>query len=69
MNCTKSEKDMILEDEPPRLQSQKATGEEWRTIINCSRKNEVAGSKWKQCSVVDVSGGESKAQCSNNNFS
>ena len=26
-------------------------------------KNEAAGPKWKWCSVVDVSGGESKAQC------
>ena len=30
---------------------------------NNSRKNEVAGSKWKWCSVVDVSGDESKIRC------
>ena len=42
---------------------QHATGEERRAIINKSRKNEVAGAKWKHCSVVDVSGGESKLQC------
>ena len=30
---------------------------------NSSRKNEVAGPKWKQCSVVDMSDGESKVQC------
>ena len=49
---------MTLEDESPRLVGvQYATGEEWR---NSSRKNEVAGPKWKQRSVVDVSGGESK---------
>ena len=52
---------MTLEDESPRLVGvQCATGEEWR---NSSRKNEVAGPKWKQRSVVDVSGGESKVQC------
>ena len=39
---------------------QYATGEEWRAITNSSRKNEVVGPKQKQCSVVNVSGGESK---------
>ena len=39
---------------------QYATGEEWREITNSSRKNEVSRTKWKQCSVVDVSSGESK---------
>ena len=34
--------------------------EEQRAIINSFKKNEVAGPKRKQCSVVDVSGGESK---------
>ena len=38
---------------------QYATGEEWR---NSSRKNEKAEPKQKQCSVVDVSGDESKVQ-------
>ena len=42
---------------------QHATGKEWRTTTNSSRKNEAAGPKWNRCSVVDVSGGESKAQC------
>ena len=36
------------------------TGEEWR---NSSRRSEEAESKWKQCPVVDVSGGESKVRC------
>ena len=31
-----------------------------RTVTNNSRKNEAAGPKQKQCSVVDESGGESK---------
>ena len=41
---------------------QYATEEEWRKITNSSRKNEVAGPKWKQHSVVDISGDESKIQ-------
>ena len=49
---------MTPEDEPLRLVGvQYATEEEWR---NSSRKNEATGLKQKQCSVVDVSGGESK---------
>ena len=31
--------------------------------MNSSRKNEAAGPKQKQCSVVDVPGGESKVRC------
>ena len=42
---------------------QYTTGEEWRAITNSSRKNEAAGSEQKRCSVVDVSGGESKVCC------
>ena len=37
-----------------------ATGKEWR---NSSRKNEEAEPKWKQHTVVNVPGGESKVQC------
>jgi len=37
-----------------------ATGKEWKTT---TRNNEAAGPKQKQCSVVDVSGDESKIQC------
>ena len=52
---------MTPEDEPTRsVGVQYATGEEWRY---CSRKNEEAGPKWKQCSVVPVSGGESRVWC------
>ena len=59
MNSMKRQKDMTLECEPPpRLVGvQYATGESGENI---SRKNEEAGPKWKQCSVVDVSCGESK---------
>ena len=52
---------MTLEDEPPSSEGvQYATGEEQRATTNSSRKNEAAGPKWKGCSGVDVSGGESK---------
>ena len=55
---------MTLKDEPSRLEDvQYATGEEWWEITNSSRKNKVAWPKQKHCSVVDVSGGESKIQC------
>ena len=61
MNSMKRQKDIALEDEAPRLEGvQYATGEEQRGITNCSRKNEVAGSKWERHSVVDVSGGKNK---------
>ena len=61
MNSMKRQKDMILEDELPKLVgAQYATGEEWR---NSFRKNEKPGPKWKWCSAVDVSGSESKVQC------
>ena len=52
---------MTQNEESPRSEGiQYATGEEWRAITNSSRKNEAAGPKWKQRSVVDVPGGESK---------
>ena len=56
------------EPPPPATRSegvQYATGSEQRPIINTnsSRKNETAGPKWKQCSVVDGSGGKGKVQC------
>ena len=37
--------------------------EEWRTITNSFRNNEASEPKWKQSSVMDVSGDESKMQC------
>ena len=52
---------MTLKDESPRLVGvQYATGEAWE---NSSRRNEEAEPKWKQCPVVDVSGGESNVRC------
>ena len=38
-------------------------GEEQRRATNSPRKNEVAEPKWKQRSVLDVSGNESKIRC------
>ena len=58
MKSMKRQKDMTSEDEPPRLVGvQCATGEERK---DSSRKNEEAEPKWKQHSVVDMSGGENK---------
>ena len=39
---------------------QYAMGEDQKTITNSFRKSEVARPKWKWCSNMDVSGGESK---------
>ena len=48
-------------DEPTRLGcDQYATGEEQRATTNSSRKNEEARQRGKQCSIDDVSGGESQ---------
>ena len=64
MNSMKRRKDMIPEDEHPRLPRSEgvwyARGEEQRAITNSSRKNEATGPNQKQCSAVDVFGGESK---------
>ena len=61
VKCIKRQKDMTPKDESPRLKGvQYVTGEERRTTINSSRKNEAARPKWKWSSVVDVSGDESK---------
>ena len=50
--------------DPPRLEGvQFAIEKEPRTITNSPRKNEAARPKQKQCSVVDVSGGENKVHC------
>ena len=44
------------------------TWEEQRTVINSFRKNEAAGLKWRQCLVVDVSGGKSQSDDVKNNI-
>ena len=57
----KRQKDVTPEGETPSSEGvQYASGEEQRAATNSSRKDEAAGPKWKRCSVVDVSGGESK---------
>ena len=64
MNSMKRQKDMTLEDEPPRLVGvQYATGKEGR---NSSRKR--VEQKQKQRLVVDVSGHESKVRCSKEQY-
>ena len=68
MNSMKRHIDTTPEDEPPRSEGvQYATGEERRASINSFRKNEVAGPKWEQCSVVDVSSCERKFSAVKNN--
>ena len=53
----KRQKDMTPEYEPPRSEGDHyAPGQEQRVSTNSSRKNDVAGPKLKQCSVVDISG-------------
>ena len=53
----------------PRLEGiQYATRVEHKAITNSSRKNEVAGPKWKWCLAVNVSGGESKIWCSKEQY-
>ena len=57
---------MTLKDELLRLVgAQYVTGEEWR---NNSRNNEEMESKKKQHPAVDMTGGRSKVQCSNEQF-
>ena len=52
---------MTPENKPSRSENvQYAIGEDQRAITNSSRKNEVAVSKQRQCSVVYVSGSENK---------
>ena len=60
INSMKRQKDTVPKDKPTRLEGVPyATGEEERATTNISRKNDMAGPKWKQGSVVDVSGGKS----------
>ena len=64
MKSMERQKDMTLEDDPPISESvQYATEEVLRAMANSYRKKEAPGPKGKGCSVGDVSGGESKAQC------
>ena len=69
INSVKRQKDVRLEDEPHRSEGvEYAAGEETRAITNSCRKNEVAGPKQKQHSIVDVSGGKVKSDALKNNI-
>ena len=58
---------MTLKDGLPMLVGvQYTTGEQQS---NSSRRNEEAEPKWKQCPVLDMSGGESKVQCCKEKYS
>ena len=62
----KRQKDMKLKDElPMSIGVRYATRQKQR---NNSRRNEEAEPKWKQHPVVDISGGESKVRCCNEQY-
>ena len=66
MDHMKSQKDMTLKDELPRLiGAQYTTGDQWR---NNSRKNEEMDPKRKQHPLVDVTGDGSKVWCSKEQY-
>ena len=66
MNSMKRQKDITLKDELARaIGVQYTTGEEWR---NSSRKNEETEPKQKHCPAMDVTGDESIAQCSKEQY-
>ena len=64
MNSMKRERRMTPKDEPlPGWKvSSMLLGKSGGQFTNSSRKNEVAGPKWKLHSVVDMSGGKSVVQ-------
>ena len=57
MNSIKRQKDITLKDQTPRLVGIEYATEEQR---NSSRRKKEAEPKWKQCTVVDESGGDTK---------
>jgi len=64
MNSMKGKKIWHQKISTPQVRRWSISSEEvQRAITNSSRKKEVAGPKWKWCSVADVSGSESKVQC------
>ena len=61
MDRMKTQKDITLEEELPKLENvQYPTGEEWRAMINSSKKNEEPGPKRKRCLAGNVPGDETK---------
>ena len=65
MYSMKRQKDMTWKDEPTRLMGAQCAAEEEQR--NNLRRNEDTGSKWKQCSIVNVSRGEMKFHAVKNN--
>ena len=64
INSIKRQKDVMPKYEPSRWKgAQYAAGKQQRAITNSFRRNQAAWPKQKQCSVVNVSGAESKMQC------
>ena len=64
MDSMKRQKDIMLQDESPRLEGvQYATMVKWREITNSSSKNEVAGPKPEWCLAGDMPGGGRKVRC------
>ena len=57
MNSMKRQKDMILDDGPPKMLLEKSRRQ---LPIAPERMRWLGTSLWKQCSVADVSAGESK---------
>ena len=61
INSMKRQKDTVPKDKPTSLEGVPyATGEEERATTNISRKNDMAGPKRKQGSVVVISSGDNK---------
>ena len=66
INSMKRQKDRTPKEELPRsVGAQYATGDQWR---NNSRKNEEMEPKQKQHLAVDLTGDESKIQCSKEQY-
>ena len=64
MSVWKGKKDMIVEDETPKLEGvQYTTGKEWRIVTDSPNKNEVTGPKHEWHSAGDMPGCESKVRC------
>ena len=61
MSCVKRQKYAALKDKLPRLVDDHYANRE--KLRNSSRRKEEAEPQWRQCPVVDMSGGGNKVQC------
>ena len=69
MSSMRRQKDMTLEDEPPRSEGVHiATEEEQSAITNSSRMSEATVPKQKRCSVVKYLVGKVKSDAVKNNI-